>query len=187
MIVEKMLHEIDAECDYGVDTTPIDNGTLLMKMHGSVNWTYCNQCKQFVFYSDYETPYVLENGSTCPTCKKSDLEAIIIPPILYKDTFYKHPRYENLIRQLWGFANDELVTADKIVFIGFSMAETDAYAQELFKFSSNMNKNAKYELVTIPKPEDEMQKLKDRYEKTLVGNKVEIISKSFCKFVEDLK
>ena len=92
-----------------------------------------------------------------------------------------------MIRQLWGFANDELVTADKIVFIGFSMAETDAYAQELFKFSSNMNKNAKYEIVTRSKSYNNIRELKDRYESILVGNKVGIKQESFCEYVRKMK
>lgn len=186
MIIETVLHELGVNCDYGVDTTPIENSTLLMKMHGSVNWIYCTKCKQFVFYPDYQASKVLEKKSKCPSCKKPNLETIIIPPILYKDTFYKHPGYEKLIRQLWGFANDELVTANKVVFIGFSMSETDAYAQELFKFSSNMNNNIKYELVTTPKTKREVNSLKKRYEGVLVGNTIKIIQKSFSEYVKEL-
>ena len=165
MIIETVLFKLNANCDYGADTTPIENGTLLMKMHGSVNWTYCTKCKQFVFYPDYQTSRVLANKSKCPTCKTANLEPIIIPPILYKDNFYKHPLYEDLIRQLWGFANDELITADKVVFVGFSMSETDAYAMELFKFSSNMNDSARYEVVTRLKSKNEIRELKKKVRK----------------------
>lgn len=187
LIIETILHKLNANCDYGIDTAPIENSTLLMKMHGSVNWTYCTKCKQFVFYPDYQTSKVLANKSKCPTCKTVNLEPIIIPPILYKDNFYKHPLYEDLIRQLWGFANDELVSANKVIFIGFSMSETDAYARELFKFSSNMNDSAKYEIVTRPKSKKEIKELKKKYEKVLVGNKVKVIPKTFLDYARDLK
>jgi len=186
LTIETVLRELEVNCDYGVDATPIENSILLMKMHGSVNWTFCTNCEQFVFYPDYQAPKVLEKKSKCPSCKKSDLETIIIPPILYKDTFYKNPMYENLIRRLWGFANDELVTANKVVFIGFSMSETDAYAEELFKLSSNMNSDVKYELVTRPKPKKDVNSLKKRYEQVLVGNKVKIIQKLFSEYAKRL-
>jgi len=186
LILEETLRKLDVECDYGFDTTPVDNSLFLMKMHGSVNWAFCSQCDHVVVFSSYAASSVLENKSLCSFCKSPTLESIIIPPILYKDTFYKHPKYENLIRQLWGFANDELVSANKIVFIGFSMATTDAYAQELFKFSSNMNTNTRYELVTNPKPEKEIQEIRERYEKVLVENKIEITQKSFCQYAKEL-
>ena len=186
LIIEKILRKIDVEWDYGFDTVPIENSMFLMKMHGSVNWAYCLQCKDIVKFSDYEASSVLENKSACPVCKEPTLETVIIPPILYKDTFYKHPKYEDIIRQLWGFANDELVDADNIVFIGFSMAETDAYAQELFKISSNMNKDVKYRLVTSPKSAEKIQELKERYEGVLVGNEIQVIPKSFCQYTEEL-
>lgn len=182
LTIETILHELNVNCDYGVDETAIENSLLLMKMHGSVNWAFCTNCKQFVFYPDYQASKVLEKKSKCPKCKKSSLEIIIIPPILYKDTFYKNPMYETLIRRLWGFANDELVTTNKVVFIGFSMSETDAYAEELFKLSSNMNSDVKYELVTRPKTAKKLKDLKKRYEQVLVGNKIKIITKSFSEY-----
>ena len=186
MIIEEVLRKLDVECDYGFSTTPIENSLFLMKMHGSVNWAFCSKCGNVILFSDYEASSVLENKSHCTVCKETTLETIIIPPILYKDTFYKHPKYEDLIRQLWGFANDELVDAKNVVFIGFSMAETDAYAQELFKFSSNMNKNAKYYLITRPKPEKDIEKLRGLYEKVLVGNKIKIIQETFIQYAKTI-
>ena len=186
LIIEEALRKLNIECDYGFDTIPIDNSLFLMKMHGSVNWAFCSKCENVVIFSGYEASNIVGGTSKCSVCNECTLETIIIPPILYKDTFYKHPRYEDLIRQLWGFANDELVEADKVVFIGFSMAETDAYAQELFKFSSNMNKNVKYHLVTRPKSDKGIDNLVDRYEEVLVGNSIEVIKKPFCEYVNEI-
>ena len=39
LTIETALNELKVNCDYGVDDTPIKNSVLLMKMHGSVNWT----------------------------------------------------------------------------------------------------------------------------------------------------
>lgn len=184
LIIENILEKLSINCDYGTERTPITNSVFLMKMHGSVNWTYCKNCKKFVFYPDYAILKVLESRLKCPKCNQKNLEPIIIPPILYKDIFYKHPRYEQLIRTLWGYANDEIMAANKIVFIGFSMADSDVYAQELFKFSSNMNGNAKYELVTPIKDKKEYDRLKNRYESVLVGNTIKIHPISFSKYVK---
>lgn len=185
LIIETILEKLGITCDYGINKTKPEKSTTLFKIHGSVNWTYCTSCKQFVFYPDYSTVKVLESKISCPNCKTKTLKPIIIPPILYKDTFYKNPLYEELIRTLWGFTSDELVQADKIVFIGFSMSNTDSYAQELFKFSSNMNNNnLECHVVTTPKPKKKIQELKTHYESVLVGHSVKIVQ---CTATEYMK
>ena len=63
------------------------------------------------------------------------------------------------------------------------MSETDTYAEELFKLSSNMNSDVRYELVTRPKTAKKLKDLKKRYEQVLVGNKIKIIPKSFSEYV----
>jgi len=187
MVIETVLQKLEINCDYAISAKPIENSVPLMKIHGSVNWTYCTKCKRFVFYPDYAVVKVIENKLKCLRCTLKKLEPIIIPPILYKDTFYKHPIYEKIIRTLWGFASDELSMANKVVFIGFSMSNTDAYAQELFKFSSNMNNNnPSYELITMPKELDELAEIKDRYESVLVGNPIDIKQMPFSKYAKSL-
>ena len=64
------------------------------------------------------------------------------------------------------------------------MSETDAYAEELFKLSSNMNSDIKYELITRPKTTKKLNELKKRYEHVLVGNTIKIIPKSFSEYAE---
>lgn len=49
-----------------------------------------------------------------------------------------------------------------------------------------MNNNMKYEIVTTPKTKKELKKIKQRYEKVLVGNTVKVIQKSFLDYAKNL-
>ena len=66
--------------------------------------------------------------------------------MLNKD--YQNPdRGGDVIQRLWHIASNELLEAEKVTFIGFSMNKSALYVQELFKFCSNMNPSIKYEVV----------------------------------------
>jgi len=68
LIIETILQKLEINCDYALSTKSIENSVTLMKMHGSVNWTYCTKCKRFVFYPDYAVVKVIENKLKCPRC-----------------------------------------------------------------------------------------------------------------------
>jgi len=145
LIVEAVLEKLNKH--YAYDPRDKDeNHPLILKLHGSGNWYYCMDCNFPAIHKYYVADKILSRRFKCKRCKSVNLEPIIIPPMLSKD--YQNPKHgEDLIRFLWHDATNELLDADKVIFIGFSMTKTDWVVQELFKFCSNMNSNIEYEVI----------------------------------------
>lgn len=169
LVFENSASELNRKINYYLGKKTLKASILVLKLHGSVNWILCQRCKRaFKANNKYA---VLESGLNslkCPGCKSKKVEGAIIPPVLFKDTYYT-----GWIKDLWLKAFDELSTANKVVFIGFSMSENDAYARTLFKIGSNTNQSDKLRYLVRNKNID--KKLKDRYKSVLVGEE-DIIS-----------
>lgn len=147
LVLESVFEKLGYQYEYGPKKTK-KSSILILKPHGSINWAYCKKC-QFFDLENYLADRILSNKEKCLQCKTKSLISLIIPPIMFKGTFYeKTDRGGDLIQWLWNLSNSALASADKIFFIGFAMRETDSYALELFKFSSSMNNNAKYFVVS---------------------------------------
>lgn len=151
-----------------------------MKLHGSLNWANCKNCGPVNLYDKS-----LIFGSTsisCPICKSNQISTIIVPPVVYKDSYYNDQFFGSLVRESWSLARGILSGAKKIVFIGFSMAE-DAYAKELFKLSLSMNYNPDLECIVINRTCD--ASLKDRYNSTIVSVKPVFKESTFEDYVKE--
>ena len=124
----------------GGDPKPIK----LIKIHGSLNWKYCNCCNQ-VLLTAWDTKIDLTSmgfkgyiHASCenPTTKEFDLvcpldgnkfETFIVPPSHIKEL--DHPAINKLIDE----AGIEIRKAKKIVFIGYSFPDADVHLKALFK------------------------------------------------------
>ncbi len=190
LVVENVLERLTQPFRYGIENGST-TGRLILKLHGSMNWAYCDACG----LRDKVGPAVLPQSNVAPdlyartiNCHQcgSKLEPVLIPPVLYKDGFYQNSEW---IRELWIKAYQELSGAQKIFFIGFSMAPTDAYAQELFKLSSNMNKmkGLRYLVINRSRSTKSFQELKKRYRAVLVGDTIQFKRVSFLQYVNQIK
>jgi hypothetical protein len=117
----------------------------LMKIHGSLNWLYCDLCQRLdLFISEgMRTGKALDElyhsvpfndayscrGTPCrnqPRCKG------FISPILITPTFIKD--YENRhIEQVWQQAENAMKEADRAVIVGYSLPTDDVEVALLFK------------------------------------------------------
>lgn len=185
LLLEHVFEKLSISPNYGIFKNPPKNSQLILKIHGSANWTYCDNCNEFSRFSGYEISNVLENKTKCEECGLK-LEPVLIPPILYKELYYKHPTQEKLVRYLWNHTYEELSKAKKIVFIGFSMNPSDSYAKELFKFASNSNRTPglTYLVISKSKEKKRVEELQDRFYSVLVGENIEFDQLPFTKFVE---
>ncbi|MBU2505583.1 MAG: SIR2 family protein [Bacteroidetes bacterium] len=123
----------------------------ILKLHGSLNWKYCNCCNQTLL-----TPWDREidlnrgklTGYTYPDKQKYDyycpldnteFETLIMPPL-----FAKHLN-QPVISQLLSEASREIRSAKKIIFVGYSLSNADVHIHALFK--KQLKNNVKIEVI----------------------------------------
>jgi hypothetical protein len=108
---------------------------------------------------------------------------IIIPP-----TWNKTNNPE--IKSIWQLAFNLLSNANKIVFIGYSLPQTDAYLKYLLINAINKNENLKR--IEVINPDDEKETTKNRYasffEKSLETKAMfQYIPKKFEDWIEEIE
>jgi len=116
----------------------------IIKIHGSLNWKYCNCCNQ-VLLTPWDTNIDLKTqgfkgriGASCENpeeivfdlkCPNDEtpFDTFIVPPSHIKDL--NHPA----ISKLFDEAAIEIRKTNKIVFVGYSFPEADVHIKALFK------------------------------------------------------
>ncbi|MTB65654.1 hypothetical protein GKR48_02195 [Providencia sp. wls1943] len=168
----------------GGDPKPIK----IIKIHGSLNWKYCNCCNQVLLtawdtkidlvsmrfkgyiYASCDNPDTVEYDLTCPL-DGNRFDTFIVPPSHIKEL--SHPA----INKLFDEAAIEIRKARKIVFIGYSFPEADVHIKALFR--KNMRKNTEVHVVN-PSLNDT---IRSNY-KSLVAAPF-FYEKNFENFIED--
>lgn len=154
----------------------------LIKLHGSLNWKYCNCCNQ-VLLTPWDRKIDLNRGKflgytypeknvyeyTCPL-DGTDFQTLIMPPSFLK------PLNQPALSQLLSDASREIRITKKIIFIGYSLSDTDIHIKALFK--KQLNKNVKVYVVNHRKTEA----LKRKY--LSISDNVEFIDVSFEDLVQ---
>ncbi len=111
----------------------------IIKVHGSLNWKYCNCCNQLLLtpwdrmidlkkgkFLGYTYPDLKEYEYVCPL-DGTDFQTLIMPPSYVKTL--NHP----IISQLLNEAAREIRNTKKIVFVGYSLSDADVHIKALFK------------------------------------------------------
>ncbi|WP_407282369.1 SIR2 family protein [Methanolobus sp. WCC1] len=112
---------------------PREKKVFLFKLHGSLNWLYCQTCNSIkITPKEKGVMKIYTHSEHCdsPSCKgKSEQKPIIVPP-----TFTK--AYDNpFLVSIWLQAEKILQNATRVYFIGYSMPEADIHIQYLLKKS----------------------------------------------------
>jgi NAD-dependent SIR2 family protein deacetylase len=155
----------------------------IIKVHGSLNWKYCNCCNQTLLtpwdrtidlkrgkFLGYTYPEKKEYEFVCPI-DGTDFSTLIMPPT-YLKTIH-HP----IISQLMNEAGREIRATRKIVFIGYSLSSSDVHIKALFK------KRISPEVEIIVVNPKQKESLELNY-KSLTKN-VRFIYSSFEEFLND--
>ena len=155
----------------------------IIKLHGSLNWKYCKCCNQTLLtpwdrmidlnkgkFLGYTYPENKEYEFLCPI-DGTEFQTLIMPPT-YLKTIH-HP----LISQLMAEAAREIRATKKIVFIGYSLSNSDVHIKALFKKQMTPEKEI---IVINPKRKESLEL---NY-KSLTPN-VRFIYSSFEEFVND--
>ena len=111
----------------------------IIKLHGSLNWKYCNCCNQTLltpWTSDIDLNKGKFTGYTYPENEKyeflcpldeTEFETLILAP-----SFSKRLN-QPIISQLMSEAAREIRSTKKIVFVGYSLSSADVHIRALFK------------------------------------------------------
>ena len=117
----------------------------ILKLHGSLNWSFCEECKQIYYFDRKICEQLLSNNGV--KCKKHPdvrLTPFIIPPTLSK--------LENApLRSIWSKASEYLRLCEKVYFIGYSFPETDVQMKIFVSNALRKNKNLK-EVTIVSNP-----------------------------------
>lgn len=112
---------------YGLETSysgmKPNDGIPLVKIHGSLNWYYCEGCQDVIIYDMDELNKFTKMYPTTASCLKCNTltSLFMIPPIAYKYVMFPP------IIEIWQSAMDELESADMIIVIGYSFSLSDDY------------------------------------------------------------
>ncbi|RMD50007.1 MAG: hypothetical protein D6830_03690 [Ignavibacteria bacterium] len=119
------------------DRTPVP--IKIIKLHGSLNWKYCNCCNQTLLtpwdmqielnkgkFLGFTYPDKIQYEYRCPL-DDTDFQTLIMPPSYLKEL--SHP----VLQQLFSEAGREIRAAKKIVFVGYSLSDADIHIKALLK------------------------------------------------------
>jgi len=111
----------------------------IIKVHGSLNWKYCNCCNQTLL-TPWDRTIDLDRGKflgytypdkqvyeyKCPL-DGTEFQTLIMPPSFVK------PLYQLVISQLLNEASKEIRAAKRVVFVGYSLSNADIHIKAIFK------------------------------------------------------
>lgn len=165
----------------------VNSGKIsLLKIHGALNWIYCPNCDEVDLTIRAKGAMRTLQGLYCInehcTCK---YESLLITPTMYKD-------YENrIIKETWACAENKLIEADELVFIGYALKEED-YQIRCLLMKAMLTRKKNHHKITVIERESKGQNdlrflnenIKKKYE-DLYGT-VAFKPIGFKKFVEEL-
>ena len=144
--------------DEGDDPAPFK----IIKIHGSLNWKYCNCCNQTLLtpwdrkielnrgkFLGYTYPDNKEYEYFCPL-DGTEFQTLIMPPSYLKSLYYP------VISQLFTEASREIRATKKIVFIGYSLSDSDVHIKALFQKQLDEN----FDVLVVNKRNQDDLKLK---------------------------
>lgn len=111
--------------------------THILKLHGSLNWSFCEKCGQIYYFNRKIYGQLVSNNDVkCKEHPDIRLTPFIIPPTLSK--------LENVpLRSIWSKASEYLRLCEKVYFIGYSFPETDVQMKIFILNALRRNENLK--------------------------------------------
>lgn len=132
----------------------------IIKVHGSLNWKYCNCCNQTLLtpwdrtidlnkgkFLGYTYPDKQVYEYKCPL-DGTDFQTLIMPPSFVK------PLYQLVISQLLNEASKEIRIAKRIVFIGYSLSNADIHIKAILK--KNLSRDTEV-IVVNPRQKESLE------------------------------
>lgn len=138
---------------------PEPGSVNVLKLHGSTNWGICVSCMKSILVlrgKVTESPREFQNMK-CKLCGKAAFQPLLVPPSWDKS------EYNEVMKPIWKVAVDELKAATRIIIVGYSMPETDAFFKYLLTLALSENHQL-YKLIVV----DLGSKVNAKFSKLLV-------------------
>jgi len=119
----------------------------LIKMHGSINWAYCDSCQDvrefdlLLLKETYEKDKL--SYPVMGICKNCGglRRPLLVPPLSFKLLMFP-----NLI-DIWNSASQSIEGADYLIIVGYSFSEADTYIIKIISKAMSIKKNQKMIIV----------------------------------------
>jgi hypothetical protein len=136
----------------------------IQKLHGSFNWLLCRRCGRLIYeVGKKATLLTFINKTPCDYCRSaSSLGSLFITPTLLKDLNNTH------LRMVWHNAGLDLMEAERVVLVGYSLPPADFELRYLLKKS--IRKDARIEVVLKESAAD-YEKVRKNYD-TFFGRRL---------------
>ena len=148
---------------------PSDTAASLIKLHGSLNWFYCETCQKvrLIDIEETVTSYNDQRGeypiiSVCNECG-GQKRALLVPPHAMK--FDIAPPLQSLIAK----ASSSFEESTLIVVVGFSFADADLYISRML--IKAMQASEKTRIVIIDPDPNVIQKVSSQVQGADPGNR----------------
>ena len=147
----------------------------LTKMHGSINWAYCDSCQDAQEFDLLELKEIYEKDKLsypvmgiCKNCGGLR-RPLLVPPLSFK--FLMFP---NLIN-MWNSARKSIEKADYLIIVGYSFSEADTYITKII--SRSMSRKGNQKMLLINTDPNLAPTLRDRFSAHIDGfNRKRVLS-----------
>lgn len=159
------------------------NAIELIKMHGSINWAYCESCQDVREFDLLKLKETYEKDilsypviGICKNCRGTR-RPLLVPPLAFK--FLMFP---NLV-EIWNSARQTIENARYLIVVGYSFSEADTYITKVIARSMSMNNNQK--MIIIDTNRNLVPTLRERFSSHIEGFDTRRIL-SACKPAEEV-
>lgn len=137
------LHAFSYENNW--PTAP-ERSILLLKLHGSISWLFCETCKTYLLDPIWQNAQDARARpgayDPCPACKmKTSRRWIVVPPLIDKQ--YTEPA----ILEIWEKAKEALCGTQEIIFAGFSLCSADQSVRRLLSEAFSFGQTQKVTVI----------------------------------------
>lgn len=115
----------------------------LVKMHGSINWAFCESCQDIRVFDLPFLKNMFENDSAsfavigiCTKCG-GQRKPLLVPPLSFKFLFFP-----NLV-DLWQTARQRIEESDWLIVVGFSFSDAETYLAKIIARSLTVKPSQK--------------------------------------------
>lgn len=159
----------------------------LLKLHGSMNWLKCPNCQRlFVEFGDKQEILNLIGEMNCRHCEQFDiknkLSGSLVMPTFLKDL----SNFQ--IKLVWQNAGVEILEANRLVFIGYSLPQADFEFRQLLSRMVHPQASVEVALFSDGSAGSERSFLeeKKRYEQFFGSRKISFTSSGVIPYIDGL-